>query len=65
MWHMTCDMSHMGVENIDSKFQGPDSNDLWLMIFWRYGEKGWVSDLNNEWKSKVFVEQPRLHRAVY
>ena len=33
------------------------------MIFWRFGGKGWLTDWLTESITKVFVEQPRLHRV--
>ena len=43
MWHATCDL--LWGMNILSKFQLPTSSDLWFMIFWRLGGKGWLSHL--------------------
>ena len=52
MWHMTGDTWQVtrdtwcGV-NILSKFQFSSSNNLGLMMFWRSGGKGWMSDSVN------------------
>ena len=61
MWQVTCDTQE-GV-NIVSKFQVPSYNGLGVMMFWRLGGKGLLTDLINEWVAKVFVEQPRLQRV--
>ena len=68
MWHVTRDMSHVtrdtwlvwGV-NILSKFQLPSFYCLWFMILWRSGGKGWLSEAINQWMTRLFIEQPRLH----
>ena len=68
MWHMTCGTWHLtrdtfwGV-NILSKFQLPSSYCLWFMILWRSGGKGSRTDSMNEWATRLFIEQPRLHRV--
>ena len=51
-WHMTHDMWHVtrdtqGVVNIVWKFQVPCYSVLWVMMFWRFGGKGWQSYLSN------------------
>ena len=61
MWHMTRDM--FGGVNILSKFQLPSSYGLWFMILWRSGGKGWLSKSVNQWITRLFIEQPRLHRV--
>ena len=33
------------------------------MIFWRSGGKGSLTYLMNEWITRLFIEQPRLHRV--
>ena len=60
-WHMTCDM--FGGVNILSKFQLPSSYGLWFMILWISGGKGWLNQLINQWITRLFIEQPRLHRV--
>ena len=70
MWHMTCDTWHVTCDmlwglNIVSKFQLPSSYGLWFMIFWRFGGKGSLTDWPNELITKVFAEQPWLHRVCY
>ena len=68
MWHMTRDTWHVtcwwGV-NITSKFQLPSSYVLGKTLFWRLGGKGWLTERLNEWSTKVFVEQPWLHRVCW
>ena len=63
MWHMTHD--RWGKVNLLSKFQLRSFHGLGLKVFWRYFHKGWLTDLlielMNEWMTKGFVEQPRLH----
>ena len=63
MWHVTCDTWHVtrdifGGVNILSKFQFPfviyD-----IMKIWRKR----MSYLMNEWITRLFIEQPRLHRV--
>ena len=61
MWHVTHDMFE-GV-NILSKFQLPSSYRLWFMILWRSGGKGWLAEWINELITRLFIEQPRLHRV--
>ena len=46
-WHLTHDV-WWGV-NILSKFQLSSSYDLGVMIFWRFGDKGWITAWMNEW----------------
>ena len=41
LWHVTCDTE--GVVNIVSRFQVPSSNCFEVMMFWRFGGKGWVT----------------------
>ena len=76
MWHVTCDMWHVtrgtlwhvtrdmfwGV-NILSKFQLPSSYRLWFMILWRSRGNGWLNELINYLMTRLFIEQPRLHRV--
>ena len=69
-WHVTCDMWHVtrdtfGVVNILSKFQLPNSYRLWFMILWRSGEEKayGLTDWINESMTRLFIEQPRLHRV--
>ena len=63
---MTCDTRHVthdtwcGV-NVLSKFKLSSSNGLGVMMFWRSGGKGWMSDSVNQLITILFVEQPRLH----
>ena len=45
MWHMTCE-TH-GVLNIVSKCHVFSSNGLGVMMFWRLGGKGWLSQWIN------------------
>ena len=59
-WHVTCDT--FGGVNIISKFQLPSSYRLWFMILWRYFRKR-LTDLINQWMTRLFVGQPRLHRV--
>ena len=40
MWHLTPDTGL--VVNIGYKFQVPSSNGLGVIMFWRYGGKGWL-----------------------
>ena len=66
MWHvthkkMTYDM-FWGV-NILSQLQLSSSYSSSVLMFWRSGGKEWVTDSMNELKTKVFVEQPRLHQV--
>ena len=54
MWHVTQDMWHMIHDmlwwvSILSKCQLPSSYCLWFIIFQRFGGKGWLSELMNEW----------------
>ena len=56
IWHETC--------NIFSKFQLSSFYGLCEMMCWRFEGKGWLNDWTNEWITKVFVKQPRLHRSV-
>ena len=68
MWHVACDMWHMTHDmlwevKIHSRVQLPSSYSLWFMIFWRFGGKCWRTQLSAESITKVFVEQPRLHRV--
>ena len=58
-WHVTC----LGGVNIPSKFQLPSSYGLWFMILWISGGKGWLSDWMNQSMTRLFIEQPRLHRV--
>ena len=53
-WHLTCEIL-WGV-NILSKFQPPSSSDLWFMIFWRLGGKGWLTDSLNEWMNLLITK---------
>ena len=39
MWHMPCDMWHVTHDTWHM------SRVTWFMILWRYGGKGWLSDL--------------------
>ena len=66
-WHVTRDPWHVtrdtfGGVNILSKCQLPSSYCLWFMILWRYFRKR-MNHLINEWITKLFVGQPRLHRV--
>ena len=49
MWPVTndqwCELNKV------SKFLLFTSNGLGVMIFWRSGGKGWISDFNNQWQS--------------
>ena len=59
-WHMTCDML-WGV-NILSKVQLPCSYGLWFLEDWEEKDdqlNQWI----NEWITRLFIEQPRLHRV--
>ena len=65
-WHVTHDTWHMtrlgGGVNILSKFQLPSSYRLWfydIMKIWRKG----MSDRMNQSVTRLFIEQPRLHRV--
>ena len=60
-WHVTCDM--YGGVNILSKFQLPSSYCLIFMILWRYWGKGSLTDSMNQSVTRLFIEQPRLHRV--
>ena len=62
-WHVTHDMWHVWGVNILSKFQLPSSYGLWFIILWRYGGKGLLAELINESVTRLFIEQPRLHRV--
>ena len=64
MWHVRRDTWHvLGRGNILSKFQLPSSYLLWFMILWRSGGKGWVTEWINQSVTRLFIEQPRLHRV--
>ena len=67
MWHVTRDTWHVtrdtfGGVNILSKFQLSSFYRIWFMILWRYYRKR-MSDLINQWITRLFVGQPRLHRV--
>ena len=67
LWHMTRDTWHvtrLGGGEHCLKSQLPSSYRLWFMILWRSGGKGWIAELINEWMTRLFIEQPRLHRVV-
>ena len=56
MLHVTHHTSHITHDtwwwvNILSKFQIPSSYGLGLMMFWRFGGKGWLNQWTNEWIS--------------
>ena len=61
MWSMTHDMQQ--VVNMVSIIQVPSFNGLGVILFWRFGGKGSVTDWMNELITKVLVEQPRLHQV--
>ena len=63
MWQMTRDMYMWWGVNILSKFQLPSSYGLGETVFWEYFLKGWLSLLLSPLMTKVFVEQPQLHRV--
>ena len=53
MWHITCDTWHVTcdtwwVVNILSKCQIPSSYALGVKVFWRFGGKGWPTNLIND-----------------
>ena len=48
MWQVRFDMWHVVGGEIFWKFQVPSSEDLGLMILWRFGEKGLLTDGLNE-----------------
>ena len=67
MWHVKHDMLHMTCDrwwkvNNLSDFQDPSSYCLKVKVFWRYFGK-WVTQFINQWMTKLFVEQPRLHQG--
>ena len=45
MWHLTPDVGHLVGVNILSKFQLPSSYGLGVMMFWRFGGKGSLTEL--------------------
>ena len=57
-WHVTHDTWHLA--NMVSKFK---VNNLEVMVFWRVGWKGSVTQWINESETKVFVEHPQLADA--
>ena len=64
MRHVTCDMWQVTYDtwcgvNILSKFQLSSFNGFGVMMFWKLGGKGSLTEL----MTKVFVEQPRLQRV--
>ena len=64
-WHMTHDTWHMTCDtwwelSILSKVQLSSSHGWGVMMFWRIGGNGWVTQLL---MTEVFVEQPWLHRV--
>ena len=61
IWHLTYDMWWW--VNILSKVQPSSSYGLLVMMFWRFGGKGWLADWLNESVTEVFAEQPRLQQA--
>ena len=63
MWHLTPDTWQVGEVNLLSKFQLPSLHTSVLKVFWRYFHKVWLTEWLNEWMTKVFVEQPQLHRV--
>ena len=70
MWHVTCGMWHVTCDilwwvKILNKFQLPSSYGLWFIISWRLGGKCSRTDLINQLMTKVFVEQPRLHKKFW
>ena len=63
---LTCDMWHVTQDrwkevNLLSKFQLPSSYRLGVKVFWRYFHN--KDESIKELMTKVFVEQPRLHRV--
>ena len=66
MWHMTHDMQRVTCDmvrgvNILSKFQPRSSSGLWLMIFWRLGGKGWLTQwINDEADCRAGPARPGL-----
>ena len=72
MWHVTCDTWRVTHDtwhvtcstwlwvNILTWFQFPSSYCWGVKMFWKFGEKGSLSELMNELMTKVFLEQPRL-----
>ena len=69
-WHVTCDTWHMtrwGGWTFSQNFSSLALTVFFLMILWRYWGKGWLTDWLNEWMNelvtRLFIEQPRLHRV--
>ena len=60
-WQVTHD-TYCGM-NILSKFQLSSSSRLGLTVLWIYFHKPWLNYLITNWITKLFVEQPRLHRV--
>ena len=60
-WHVACD--RWREVNILSKFLLPSCNGLRMKFCWIFWGKGWLTDLINQWVTKVLVEQPRLQRV--
>ena len=42
-WHMTLHTWHMSGGEHCVKIQVPSSNCLGVMVFWRFGGKGWIA----------------------
>ena len=63
MWYVTWDSWQVGEVNLLSKFHRSSSSGLGVKVFWRFGTKGSLTQLINQWIMRVFVEQPRLHRV--
>ena len=67
MWHGTCDMRHVTHDRwyvtfdtwwevkILSKVQVPSSNNLGVMMVWRFGGKGSINEWINEWMNNKCV----------
>ena len=63
MWHLTCDI-FWGL-NILSKYQLPISYGWGWTVSWEILNERITQLVNEEVITKVFVEQPRLHRVCY
>ena len=70
MWHMTSDMGHMTHDMFGEGWtfsQNFSSLALSVCDLWYYEdmeEKAhWLNESMKEWITRLFIEQPRLHRV--